>query len=202
MRTVLFLMLCLVVVGCTAQITGMAISQPEAKHMNVLFIIAQKDFRDEELAEPKKALEKAGHSTRIASLTTATATGMMGMKVTPDMSVANVSVDDFDMVVVIGGKGAPSLADYPEVLKLLQDADRDHKFVTAICIGPTILAKAGILSGKRATVFPTDEAIAQIEDGGAVYLNEAVVRDGKIITANGPAASHEFGAELVSALSE
>jgi protease I len=202
MKTAALVMLTLMIIGCDAQITGMAVSHPEAKQMKVLFIVAQKDFRDEELSEPRKALEKAGHLTRVASITTDTAIGMMGSKVTPDLAIADANASDFDMVVVVGGKGAPELAKHPEVKALIQEFDSQQKFVTAICIGPTILAQAGVLKGKRATVYSTDEAIVQIEDAGAVYLNEAVVRDGRIITACGPTAARDFGSELVTVLND
>jgi protease I len=68
-----------------------------------------------------------------------------------------------------------------------------------------ILAKAGVLKEKRATVWssPLDRGPVRIlKENGAIYEDKDVVQDGKIITANGPGAAEEFGQKLVEILTE
>lgn len=69
----------------------------------------------------------------------------------------------------------------------------DEKLVTAICAGPIVLEKAGILSGKNATSYPGfgDEMAS------AKYQNDRVVVDENIITARGPAIATDFALEIV-----
>ena len=110
---------------------------------NVLFIIAQKDFRDEELSTPKQILESAGCSCDVASITTEPAKGVLGATVTPELAVKDADINNYDMVVVVGGPGAPDLMDYPEVLSLLQQAEQQNKKIASICLGPMVLAPKG-----------------------------------------------------------
>ena len=163
----------------------------------ILFIVAQDGFRDEELAEPKKVLEDAGCRVEVASIVKKPALGSLGAKIMPDLTVREANPADYEYVVIIGGSGAPQLADYPEVLDILRKA----KNLAAICIAPIILAKAGLLKGKKATVFETEESLRILKEGGAIYLQEDVVVDGKLITANGPQAAEKFGRRLLESVS-
>ncbi len=166
----------------------------------VLMIIAQSGFRDEELLVPKEVLERSGHQVKVASITRGKASGMKGAVVTPDMAVYEANPDFFDAFVVVGGVGAPTLADSEDVKKLLIGASGKGKLIGAICLGPMALAKAGVLAGKKATVFPDRGAISLLRETASQYVAEAVVTDGRIITADGPASAGKFGAALAAAL--
>ena len=63
-----------------------------------------------------------------------------------------------------------------------------------------VLAKAGVLTGKKATVFKTKESLAALQQGGAEYVEQAVVTDFNLVTANGPEAAEELGNTLVKLL--
>lgn len=166
---------------------------------DVLLIIAQKGFRDEELLDTKSALAAAGKSSDVASITTAQATGSLGATVTPDLTVKEAINKSYKAVVVIGGQGSLALVGYPEVIKVLRQADSSNKVVAAICAGPVVLAKAGVISGKKATVFPDRQLIAAVEAAGAKYISEEVVVDGRLVTGSGPRAARKFG-EAISKL--
>ena len=164
----------------------------------VVMIIAKNDFRDEELLEPKAILEKNGIEVKIASTSLNIAKGMLGARVTPDILVKDINVKDFQAIVFIGGAGASQYWDDPVAHKLAQEAFSQGRIVAAICIAPVTLANAGILTGKRATVWP-DEA-GQLNLLQANYTGRPVEKDGNIITAAGPFAAREFGEELVEVL--
>ena len=125
---------------------------------------------------------------------------MLGAKVTPDMAVHEASPDYFDAVIIVGGSGSPVLAQNADVLKLVQMAESKGKVVGAICLGPMTLAKAGVLSGKKATVFKTPDSVQALKDGGASYTGEDVTVDGKLVTASGPHAANEFAKRLIALL--
>jgi protease I len=164
----------------------------------VLLIIAPQNFRDEELFETQEELNKGGVKTIIASTSTKEATGKLGGKATPDLSFADVKVDDYDAVGVIGGSGAPSLANYPVFFELLKEFKNKGKLITAICISPILLAQAGLLQGKKATVWNGDgKQSAVLEKYGAIFVDQKVVLDGDTITANGPQAARQFGQTIV-----
>lgn len=164
----------------------------------VAMVIAQNNFRDEELFEPKMILEKAGIEVKIASTTLKTAKGALGGKITPDILINNINLSDFAAIIFIGGTGASQYWDDPISHELIKQALGRNRIVAAICIAPVTLAKAGILKGKRATVWASEAE--QIKAEGANYTGRAVEKDGNIITASGPQAAKEFAEELVKAL--
>ena len=166
----------------------------------ILFIIAPKDFRDEEYFEPKEVLEAHGHDCLTASVAES-CVGKLGAIVMVDLLVKEVKLDDIDVLVLIGGPGAPTLAKYPEVMKLIKAAKLAQKKIAAICIAPTLLAQAGVIEGKEVTVFSTAESRKIIKEvGKAIFLDKPVVVDGTLVTANGPAAAREFGEKIAALL--
>lgn len=160
----------------------------------VLMIIAQVDFQPVEYNDTKNVLESEGNQVVTASLAKETAVGKDGSEVMPDVAVDDVSSEEYDAVVVIGGPGAPVLGKYDSVIALLKSFKDEGKVVAAICIAPTILALAGVLDGKKATVWNKDEMQEKIlHKYGAEFLDEPVVVDGNVVTGNGPDAAKDFG---------
>jgi protease I len=171
------------------------------KNKKILMIIAQKDFRDEELLEPKKIFEDYGARVTVASNTGQEATGMLGVKVKPDMAIEKARIHDYDAMVLIGGGGSPTyLWENKAVHGMAQHAKKENKVVAAICLSPAVLAKAGLLKGIKATVWDDPNAIDALKKNGAFYVKEHVVVEGKIITADGPTAAKEFGEAVAKAI--
>jgi len=163
-----------------------------------ILIIAREIFRDEELFDTQAALEAAGIETVVASSTLGTCTGKLGATAQATMLVDNITADDFDAIVFVGGTGAIEYYDNPAALQLAKEAAKKGKVVAAICIAPRILANAGLLSGVTATCYES-EADA-LKKAGANFQQTDVVRDGKIITGSGPCAATEFGKTIAAAL--
>lgn len=161
----------------------------------VLFVIAFKDFRDEEYFIPKNFLEKYGAVTETVSTQIGRAIGADGGDVEIAKTVVDVTADSYDAVIFIGGNGMVANFDNVDMQRLAKTAVSKEKLVGAICIAPVILAKAGVLEGKRATVWSSildKNAIKILKESGATYVSNSVVQDGRIITGNGPSASQEF----------
>lgn len=175
-------------------------SEVAAMNKKALLIIASKDFRDEELLQPKEILEKNAIKVTIASSTLKESKGTLGAVVKPDITIAMVNVEDYDLVVFVGGGGAVEYWNNPTAHKIATDTLNSGKILGAICIAPVILANAGVLKGKRATVWASQakDIIAK----GAIYAGRDVEVDGNIITASGPKAARYFGKALVEALSK
>lgn len=168
----------------------------------VALVIAQDQFRDEELFEPKEYLEANGAKTVIASTSLDEATGMLGGKAKPESLLDNLDHKDFSAVIVVGGMGSPEFLWNNEKLhKLLQDMNAANKIVAGICLSGAVLANAGVLKGKKATVWETEESKASLEKGGAEFIGEPTVKDGKVITANGPEAAKDFAQLIAKELS-
>jgi protease I len=163
-----------------------------------LFIIAPKNFQEQEFSRPFAILNQNNVAITVASTTMPEAVGGKGSKARVDMLLKDARADDFDAIVFIGGPGAAQYIDDPTAHKLAQDAVKGRKVLAAICIAPRILGKAGVLKGKKATVFPSEGE--KLKADGARYTGKAVERDGRIITADGPDSAQAFGQEIMKAL--
>lgn len=170
----------------------------------ILFIVAKKDFRDIEYFLPAEILRNNGYEIFVGSNDEAgqTALGTDGDQVRIDYNIDSLSVGDFDAIIFVGGPGALVHLDNEKSYQIARQAVKQGKLLTAICIAPVILAKAGVLSGKKATVWssPMDKgAVKILEENGAIYTEAPVVKD-VLITANGPDAAEPFGQSLIQAL--
>ena len=197
LRKIIIILLALLL-GCGVVTTGYGQEEAAGMKKKVVMIVAQGDFRDEELLEPKAILERNGIEVKIASTSLSSARGMLGAEVKPDMLVSDINIRDFAALIFIGGIGASQYWNDPLAHRLIQEAIGSDRLVAAICIAPVTLAKAGVLRGKRATVWSSEAA--QLESAGADYTGRPVERDGNIITASGPTAAREFADEILEAI--
>jgi len=198
------LLFILMIMGCSKEenIINKEINKEGGENMKkVLFIVAQKDFRDDELFKPKEILEKNGFVVDIASLDKGKAYGADG-GIVDVISIRNVNIDDYVFIGIVGGPGALSL-DKEEVANVVKEFYGKGKPIGAICIAPVILAKAGLLDGVKATVWksPDGTTVKTLEDYGATYVSEDVVVDKNIVTANGPHAAVSYGKKILELIS-
>jgi protease I len=170
-----------------------------------LMIIAQEGFRDEELLHPKEELEKGGVTVKIASKTKDIAKGMKGTTLTPDISLKDVRVNEYDAIIFVGGIGAKTYFNDKKALEIVRESVEKNKILGAICIAPCILANAGVLKDRNATVFNIPfikKYVKILEKNGANFQKKNVVVDNNIVTANGPAAAREFGKTILNMIKE
>jgi len=170
-----------------------------------VIVIAFQGFQDFEYSETRQVLEDADIKIIVASSLKGEAQGKSGQKVTVDMIIDEVVPENFDALIFIGGPGALEYVDNLAVHELVQQAVNKDKVLAAICIAPEILAKAGVLKEKKATVWSSSidqNPIEFLENEGAEYIEKLVVVDGKIITGNGPEAATEFGQKIVEVLKQ
>ena len=179
-------------------ILGSVITAEAASPPKVVMVIAHKNFRDEELFVTKQTLEKKGVQVVVASSALTLAKGMLGGSYKPDILIKDINIDDYDALVFVGGMGATEYWNNEIAHNLARAALEKNKIVAAICIAPVTLAKAGLLKGKKATVWSSEAN--QLKSLGAIYTGKSVERDGLIITANGPQAAEEFGKAILAAL--
>ena len=180
------------------------ISMPEnLVGKKIAMIIAFRDFRDAEYFVPKEILEKAGIEVKTASNKKGIAIGADGGDVKVDLLVSEINPAEFAAVVFIGGPGCLENLDNESSYRVAQETVSQNRVLASICISPVILAKAGVLEGKKATVWSSvmdRSPIKILQNNGAIYEDKRVVVEGKIITGNGPEAAEEFGQAIVEVL--
>jgi protease I len=168
--------------------------------IDVLLVIASNDFRDEEYREPAQALAHAMAGVVIASSSKDAASGMFGAQVEPDLLLSEVDVSKYAAIIYVGGSGASEYFESATAHKIAQDAVAQDKLVCAICSAASTLANAGVLKGRKATCFTSEKA--NLEAKGAKVVKKSVVRDGRIITANGPDSAAAFAKVICETLAE
>jgi protease I len=164
----------------------------------IAMIIASDKFRDEEYAQPKRIFENNGFSVTTASSSLDPSTGMLGLTVTPEVLYSTINPGDYDAVVFVGGGGSREYFDDQTAHNIAKSTVTSEKVLGAICIAPSILANAGLLQGKKATAYSSEEG--NISGKGAILQNTGAVRDGRIVTADGPASADKFGDLIVQAI--
>ncbi len=128
-----------------------------------------------------------------------TYTSKRGYPVTADSDFASASASSFDAVIVPGGYAPDFLRRYPEVLKLVRDADAAGKVIAAICHAGWVLCSAGVLKGRRATCFIAIKD--DVVNAGAHYVDEEVVVDGNLVTSRVPTDLPAFCRAIIQQLS-
>ncbi|MBF0505733.1 MAG: DJ-1/PfpI family protein [Nitrospirae bacterium] len=154
-------------------------------------------FEEVEAMSIVDVLRRADITAVIAGLHAGHIEGAHQVKVIPDTTIDAIHADNFDMLVLPGGQpGSDNLNADERVKVLIRDFYKKGKLTGAICAAPYVLANAGILDGKEATVYPSFENRL----GKARYVNKNVVSDGQILTSRGPGTALEFGIAIVEKL--
>ncbi len=108
---------------------------------------------------------------------------------------AALHVATFDGIVIPGGgAGTAALCQHEGVLECLRAFEKRGLLIGAICAGPLVLQAAGILRGRCYTCYPG------VEDGitGASHCMKKTVRDGQLITSQGPGTAFDFALTLIA----
>ena len=152
-------------------------------------ILVTNDFEQAELAEPKKALEQAGASTRIISPKPGQVQGMNHdvkadtFKV--DMTLDQANPNDFDAVLLPGGAlNADSLRMEQKARDFVRQIDSKGKPIAVICHGPWLLVSAGLVKGKTMTSYYTIQD--DIRNAGGNWVDQEMVRDGTWVSSRSP----------------
>lgn len=144
-------------------------------------------------------LRRAGIEVVTAGLDAQPVRASRGVVLLPDTTLEQALQRAYDMVVLPGGlPGADHLRDDVRVIGLLQEMAAAGKYTAAICAAPRVLARAGLLDGRRATSYPGALDITTVP--GLDYVEQAVVSDGKVVTSRGPGTAMDFALQLIELL--
>lgn len=165
--------------------------------MRILIPLAE-GFEEIEAIVVIDILRRADIEVVVAGLKEGLIEGAHMIRVQPDVSLNILDPDKFDGLVLPGGfPGYVNLENDDRVLNILKQMNNTGKCIAAICCAPSVLIKAGILQGKRATVSPSGKAKVA---ACALYSEDRVVVDGNLVTSRSPGTAMEFALKLVEVL--
>lgn len=165
--------------------------------------LATDGFEESELCEPWKAVENAGGSPVLVSLTR---DEIKADEENPepwdvDETLSSCAADDFDGLVLPGGlKNPDTLRTEEEALAFVRDFFEQGKPVAAICHAPQILISAKVVAGRKMTSFPSIRI--DLENAGVEWRDESVVCDSGLVTSRTPDDLEDFCAKAIEEFAE
>jgi len=164
----------------------------------ILIIISQRNFCDEEYRKTREIFESFGIICKVAATELLPAVGMQGIYINPDFLLGKIKPNEYDALCFIGGVGCTVYWHDKDVHNLVIEANNEELLIGAICLAPVILANAGLLKNKRATVYPSAENY--IKKKGVLYTGKRIETDKNIVTAMDPKAAEIFALEMCNLL--
>jgi protein deglycase len=161
--------------------------------VNVLVPILE-GFEEIEAITIIDVLRRAGIKVTAAGLAGNMVTGRNGVKLYTDDRMIDSDSTKYDAIVLPGGPAYKEMIQSQLINLTLHDFFKKGKIIGAICAGPIVLAKAGILKEKRATCYPGMERELDFPRPDKVMV------DGNIITSQAPGTAMEFSLTLVKKL--
>jgi 4-methyl-5(b-hydroxyethyl)-thiazole monophosphate biosynthesis len=140
-------------------------------------------------------LRRANLPVTSAAVTENPVKGAHAIEIKADIELSAVDASGVEAVILPGGQpGSDNLKKSEPVISLITAVYEKGGYIAAICAAPIVLAKAGILAGKKVTCFPG----FQDRLNGGIYSPAPLQIDGKIITAEGPGSAMDFALAIVS----
>ena len=118
-----------------------------------------------------------------------------------DLAIADASADDYDAIIIVGGRAPEYLRNDPNVIRLVQDFDQQKKFIFAICHGIQVLVTAQLVNEKNITCY--EHVKFEVESCGGTFIGkDQAVRDGRIVTGQTWQSHPEFYRLVFNCLAE
>jgi 4-methyl-5(b-hydroxyethyl)-thiazole monophosphate biosynthesis len=152
------------------------------------------DFEEIEALTVIDVLRRAGLDVETVGVVRSVIKGAHGVRVMADKRLMEVNPNQYDVIVLPGGPGYKTLARASKLMQALKEFHSRGKTIGAICAAPAVLAQAGVLDEKRATIYPGMEKELSYPRGNRVVV------DGNIVTSQGPGTAMEFALALVKKL--
>ncbi len=118
--------------------------------------------------------------------------------------IQNISLKDYDGIYIPGGGiGVANLDKSVDFDTIINAFYADNKYIGALCAAPSLLAKRGMLKGKKATCYPDEKFYSELENNGCEYISDKpYVTDQNITTGKAFDCSLIFGYELANKIND
>ncbi len=154
--------------------------------MSKIAVIITNMFEDSEYSQPVNAFKKAGHKIIHVGLKEGEVVKgkKKGIPVKIDKAVTDVSVEDFDALLIPGGYSPDKLRANEDAVKFTKEFAESGKPIFSICHGPQLLITAQALKGRKITGWKS--IIQDIKNAGAEFIDQEVVEDENLVSSRHP----------------
>jgi protease I len=176
----------------------------ELKGKRVAFV-ATEGVEQVELTEPWKAIENAGGTPELISVSDEDVQGYNHLDKADtfrvDRTVADADAGDYDALVLPGGVANPDALRMDEdAVAFIRSFFEQVKPVAAICHAPWALVEADVVRGRTLTSWPSLQT--DLRNAGATWVDEEVVVDEGLVTSRRPDDLEAFCAKTVEEIAE
>jgi protease I len=161
-------------------------------------MVLAKNFEDVEATDPKQYLEGLGARVTVVGIERGSIEGKKGATIQADATFADVSPDEFALLVIPGGGSPENLRIDDAAVDFTRRFVESGKPVAAICHGAQLLISAKVLNGR--TITGVNKIRDDIVNAGARYVDEPLVEDGNLITSRVPGDLPTFDEAMGRAL--
>jgi putative intracellular protease/amidase len=169
--------------------------KPSLNGVNVLFVISEDDFSDEELFPFIATRNEYRATTFISSVFSDSLTSKSGKSIRADLSPSSVVTERFCALILIGN------TDNSDVQKIIKDFFSLEKPVVAFGSSVLMLANTGVLKGIPVACSSSREDIDKLTESGAKPFNQDIVIHKNIITSQNSQSSSEIAFLICGILS-
>ncbi len=164
----------------------------------MVYILLAPGFEEAEALVPADLLRRAGIETALVGVSGNEVTGSHQITVKADLTLDRADPEGAELVVLPGGGlGVENLGKSSEVERFVRRAAERGVPLAAICAAPTLLARYGLLEGRRAVCYPgMEDKLA----GARACPDWSVVEDGPVTTGRAAGSAFDFGLKLVERL--
>lgn len=149
--------------------------------MKRAIILAGAQIQDHEFIYPFYRLKEDDYQVDVAVRNKETVLGSMGVRIVPTIDIPDVSVTDYQILVVPGGaKAMEYMRQDRKLIDVISDAHSQNVLISAICHGTQLLISAGLVRGRRISGYYSIRE--DIENAGGTYVDAPAVSDAGVIT--------------------
>ncbi|MGC1122690.1 MAG: type 1 glutamine amidotransferase domain-containing protein [Candidatus Methanofastidiosia archaeon] len=164
-------------------------------------VLLENGFQEAELLYPYYRLQEAGYEVDLVAETAGeTYTGEHGYALKGERAAVVINLDDYDVVVIPGGRGPDRMRIKKPIVNLVKKAVIENKVVASICHGAQVLIEADVVRGRKATCWKS--VATDLKNAGASYEDSEVVVDGNLVTSRHPGDLPAFMRETLKLLEE
>jgi len=153
--------------------------------MKKIALLIENLFDDKELLYPYYRMQEEGYQVDLIGTDKDTIyKSKFGLPMKSDKSSSEVNASQYDAVIIPGGFSPDYMRRSESTIAFVRAFDQTKKPIVSICHGPWLMISACQLKGRNVTGFHSIRV--DLENAGAIYLDQEVVVDGHLITSRTP----------------